>query len=104
MKIQFNTDKNIKGIEDFTAPLIILIEEELKRFDSQITRIEVHLSDEDGDKDGLKAKRCLMEARLNGMNPIAVSSQSDTEELAVSESIDKLKSRLETILGKLNKN
>ena len=102
MTIQFNTDKNVKGTEDFTSPLITLIEDELKRFNSQITRIEVHLSDEDGDKDGRKAKRCLLEARLSGMNPIAVSSQSDTEEQAVSESLNKLKSSLKTILGRLS--
>lgn len=103
MTIQFNTDKNINGNEAFTAPFIILIENELKRFSSQITRIEVHLSDEDGEKVGLKAKRCLLEARLSGMNPIVVSSQSETEEQAVSESLYKLKSSLETILGRLNK-
>jgi hypothetical protein len=101
MKIQFNTDKNINGTEDFITPLTILIEEDLEKYSSQITRIEVHLSDEDGEKDGLKAKRCLLEVRLSGMNPIAVSSQSDTEEQAVSESLKKLKSSLETILGRL---
>lgn len=100
MKIQFNTDKNIKGTEDFVAPLTLLIEDVLEKYSSQITRIEVHLSDEDGDKEGLKAIRCLIEARLSGMNPIAVSSQSDTEEQAVSESLNKLKSNLETILGR----
>jgi len=102
MKIQFNTDKNINGTEDFISPFTTLIEENLEKFSSQITRIEVHLSDEDGDKDGLKAKRCLLEARLTGMNPIAVSSQSDTEEQAVTESLNKLKSSLETILGRLS--
>lgn len=103
MKIQFNTDKNIDGTEDFTSPFVQLIENELMKFSSQITRIEVHLSDEDGHKIGLKAKRCLLEARLSGMNPIAVLSQADTEEQAVSESLQKLKSSLETILGRLNK-
>jgi ribosome-associated translation inhibitor RaiA len=102
MKIQFNTDKNINGITDFITPLTILIEEDLEKYSSQITRIEVHLSDEDGDKDGLKAKRCLLEARLSGMNPIAVSSQSDTEEQAVSEALNKLRSSLETILGRIS--
>ena len=102
MKIQFNTDKNINGTEDFITPLTILIEEDLEKYSSQITRIEVHLSDEDGDKEGLKAKRCLLEARLSGRNPIAVSSQSDTEEQAVSESLNKLKSSLKTILGRLS--
>jgi hypothetical protein len=103
MKIQFNTDKNVNGTEDFITPLTFLIEEVLEKYSAQITRIEVHLSDEDGDKEGLKAKRCLMEARLSGMNPIAVSSQSDTEEQAVTESLNKLKSSLETLLGRLSK-
>ena len=102
MTIQFNTDKNINGNKAFAKPLIILIEEGLKRFNSQITRIEVHLSDEDGDKDGLKTKRCLLEARLKGMNPITVSSQAGTEKQAVRKSINKLKSSLETILGRLS--
>jgi ribosome-associated translation inhibitor RaiA len=102
MKIQFNTDKNIKGTEDFITPLTTLIEENLEKYSDQITRIEVHLSDEDGDKDGIKAKRCMIEARLSGMNPIAVSSQSHTEELAVTESINKLKSSLKTIKGRLS--
>lgn len=101
MKIQFNTDKNIHGLEEFTSPMILLIETELKNYSSQITRIEVHLSDEDGIKDELKAKRSLLEARLSGMNPIAVSSQSNTEEQAITEAIEKLKSSLETILGRL---
>lgn len=102
MKIQFNTDKNINGTEDFITPLTILIEENLEKYSPQITRIEVHLSDEDGDKDGIKTKRCMMEARISGMSPIAVSSHSHTEKLAVTESINKLKSSLKTILGRLS--
>jgi hypothetical protein len=102
MKIQFNTDKNIDGTEDFTSPFIVLIEEELKQYKDQITRIEVHLSDEDGDKEGLNAKRCLLEARISGMKPIAVSSQSDTEEQALTESLNKLNTSLKTIFGRLN--
>lgn len=101
MKIQFNTDKNISGSEESTAPLTALITDELSRFSEQITRIEVHLSDEDGNKDGLKTKRCLLEARLQGRQPVAVKNQADSNEQAVSGAIDKLKSSLETILGRL---
>ena len=101
MTIQFNTDKNIKGNEAFTTPLIAFITEDLSRFSDQITRIEVHLSDEDGNKDGQKDKRCLLEARLAGMNPIAVTNIADTDEQAVEGAVDKLKTSLETILGRL---
>ncbi|HTO15438.1 MAG TPA: hypothetical protein VLZ83_06690 [Edaphocola sp.] len=90
MTIQFNTDKNLNGTEEFTAPFINQIEDELKRFSSHITRIEVHLSDENGKKEGLNDLRCLMEARMEGRQPIAVSNQADTSEQAVSGAIGKL--------------
>ena len=50
MKIQFNTDNNIKGSEKFREPLITMLSEELKRFSDQISRLEVYLTDETGKK------------------------------------------------------
>ena len=44
---------------------------------------------------------CLLEARLEGRQRIAVSAQADNIELAVSGAIQKLKASLETILGRL---
>ena len=101
MQIQFNTDKNITGSEDLIASSTSLISEELNRFSDQITRVEVHLSDEDGNKDGLNDKRCMVEARLAGMSPIAVTDYANTHELAVSGAIDELKISLEKITGRL---
>jgi len=101
MKIQFNTDKNVSlGIEQkdyFTS----LISEEICRFSPQISRLEIHFSDEDGSKDGLDDKRCLIEARLAGMKPIAVTDHANTSEQAIFGAIDKLKTSLETITGRL---
>ncbi len=102
MTIQFNTDKNISGTETFTAPYVAQIESELSRFSNDITRIEVHLSDEDGNKEGLNSKRCLLEARLEGRQPIAVSSQADTHDQAIGGALDKLTASLNTIVGKLS--
>jgi ribosome-associated translation inhibitor RaiA len=98
MKIQFNTDKTINGDENHQVFFTSQIAEELKRYQSHITRIEIHLSDENGKKEGMNNMRCLLEARLEGRQPIAVSCQDDTVELAVSGAIDKLKTTLETIL------
>ena len=100
MTIQFNTDKTINGNEADSAPFIAMIEDELGRFSEHITRIEVHLSDENGKKDGLHNIRCLVEARLEGKQPIAVTAQADSEEQAVSGAIDKMKTSLETIQGR----
>ncbi|MCK9399742.1 MAG: HPF/RaiA family ribosome-associated protein [Bacteroidales bacterium] len=101
MTIQFNTDNNITGSEELRAPLIALISEELSRFSQHITRLEVHLSDENGNKEGLNDIRCLLEARLEGRRPIAVTNLGNTHEQAVEGAIDKLKTSLNTILGRL---
>lgn len=99
MTIQINTDKNIDGNERFTEYLTTLLQDELGRYD-KITRIEAHISDENGTKEGQADKRCLLEARLEGKQPIAVTNMADTHEQAVDGAIDKLKASLETILGR----
>lgn len=101
MKIQFNTDKTINGDESRQHFFSDLISKKLDRYDSHITRIEVHISDENGKKEGANDIKCLLEARFEGRQPVVVSAQEDTIEKAVSESIDKLKAALDTILGRL---
>ncbi len=101
MQIQFNTDKNVIGSEDLIASSTSLISEELSRFSDQITRLEIHLSDDDGKKDGFNDKRCMVEARLAGMKPIAVTDHANSPEQAVLGAIDKLKTSLEKITGRL---
>jgi len=101
MKIQFNTDKNITGNESLIASSTSLISEELSRYSKQITRVEVHFSDEDGNKDGFNDKRCMVEIRLAGMKPIAVTNHANTNEQALFGAIDKLKTSLEKITGRL---
>lgn len=101
MKIQFNTDKTISGEERNQDFFSSQISKGLNRYESYITRIEVHLSDENGKKEGRNNIQCLLEARIEGRKPIAVSNQSETTELAVSGAIDKLKASLETILGRI---
>lgn len=100
MTIQINTDKNIEGNAKFTAYFRSLIEQELGRYEN-ITRVELHLSDENGSKEGKADKRCLLEARLEGKQPIAVTMVAGTNEKAVDGALNKLKASLETILGKM---
>lgn len=102
MKIQYNTDKTISGEERNQDYFTSQIAAELERYQSDITRIEVHISDENGKKGGIKDIRCILEARLEGKQPIAVTSQALNIELAVSGAIDKIKALLETILGRDN--
>ena len=101
MKVQFNTDKTISGDHRSAAYFDEFISEGLKKHSEHITRVEAHLSDEKGSKEEPKDIRCLLEARVEGKQPIAVRAQADTVEMAVSNAIDKLNAALETVLGRL---
>ena len=101
MDIQFNTDNNVEGKQAVEEFMSTSIAEALERFSSHITRLEIHLSDENGQKKGPKDKRCLIEARLKGMDPIAVTSQEDNLHKAVNAAVDKMRAKLTTRLGRL---
>jgi len=103
MKIQFNTDKTIDGDKRNQEYFTSLITDALKRYQSNISRIEVHISDENGRKEGVNDIRCLLEARLNGKKPMAITSNATTVEAALSGALKKLKASLETIIGQMSK-
>ncbi len=101
MTIQINSDNNITGTEGLSNFVQSTIAETLKRFDEQITRIEVHLNDENSHKSGINDKRCMLEARLEGMQPVAVTAHGNTIQEALKGALDKLKSSLDTTIGRL---
>lgn len=102
MDIQLNTDKNIEGKEALASQVEAAVKRALRRFDDQITRVEVHLSDENAGKSGRDDKRCLMEARLEGRQPVAVTHQAGSVSEAVDGAANKLKSLLDSALGRLS--
>lgn len=95
MIIQLNTDKNVIGKVKLENYVNLKIGEGLSRYSKHITRIEVHLSDENGYKKGELDKRCMLEARLENRQPIAVTCHGNTIEQVVSDALDKLKSSIE---------
>ena len=101
MQIEINTDGNIEGHEALAAQVSGLVESALRRFSEHVTRVDVHLSDENSDKKvGYNAMRCMMEARLEGRQPIAVTHQATTLDEAVDGAADKLTRLMEHTLGR----
>ena len=101
MLIEVNTDKNIEGSARMTAYFSDTLHEALDRFQDQITRVQVHLSDENAEKQGSDDKRCLLEARLKGLKPIVVTHHAENIDMAVSGAVDKLVKSLDNTIGKL---
>ncbi len=100
MKIQVNTDHNVAGHEALTAHVTMNVESALSRFNKHITRIEVHLTDENATKGGDHDKRCVMEARLEGRQPIAVTDHAATLDQAIHGAVHKLTHLIESTLGR----
>jgi ribosome-associated translation inhibitor RaiA len=101
MVIQFDIAHSINANDAFRAPFIELLNEKLDRFDKNISRLEVHLSDETGYKNGVNDKRCLLEAHIAGMPHIVVTNHGSSYEQAVDGAAHKLIGSLSSIHGRL---
>ena len=101
MMIQVNTDDNVEGRDLLSTRVQSVIENSLRRFAGEITRVEVHLGDVNSHKGGERDKRCAMEARLEGYPPVAVTHQAPSLELAIDGAADKLLRRLDHAIGRL---
>jgi len=102
MKIQINTGHNINGSENMIRYTEAVVESTLGHLAEHITRVEIHLSDENSEKGGSNDKRCMMEARLERHQPVAVTHEAETIDQAINRAAEKLKSSLDHTLGRLS--
>lgn len=101
MKIQLNTDNHVEGRDKLAAYVEDVVTDILGRFRDRITRVEVHLSDENSHKGGGDDKRCVMEARVEGRPPTAVTHHAASVGQAIDGAVEKLKRALENDFGRL---
>jgi hypothetical protein len=102
MQVQVHTDSSIHGSDNLTQVVDVAVQGAVRRWTQRITRVEVHLSDVNRHKGGADDKRCLMEARLGGLPPVAVKHLAGTVPDAIDGAAEKLKKTLENLLGRLN--
>jgi ribosome-associated translation inhibitor RaiA len=91
MQIQVRTDHNIDGHEKLSAWVQGVIEQALAAGKDRITRVDVHLSDENaGKNNGTADMRCVIEAHVAGRPPVVVTENADTIHVAVTAATNKL--------------
>jgi len=84
---------NYAGVEHSTAledHVRHQIDHQFGRFSDRVTRVEVHITDENSHKHGSADKHCTLEARPAGMKPIAVESRAADFYAAVNDAAGKL--------------
>src|SRR5690606_18093859 len=101
MQIQVYSDNRIENSSKLVEWASGAAQAKLQRFDQELTRVTLHITDENGEKAGAQDKRCQIEARARGLQPISVTHKSDTIRIAVDGALDKLHAALTSQLGKL---
>jgi ribosome-associated translation inhibitor RaiA len=101
MQIQINSNTSIETGELFEQWARTELNASFSRFKDGITRIEVHMSDENGDKVSPDHMRCMIEARLANREPVAVNHHGANQDEAFRGASDKLKRVLEHTMDKL---
>ena len=99
MQVLTNTDHAVGDHETLSTHVSTVVAAALKHFSDHITRVEVHLVDENGAKGGPDDKRCMMEARFEGRKPLAVTHHAGTVELAVHGAATALAKLVDRALG-----
>ena len=101
MQVQVNHDNNVRIGEEVADRLTRVLESSLSQFADRITRVEMHLGDENAGKRGDSDKRCMLEARLANLAPIAVTHQAESLQMAFEGALEKLDHALGHAVGKL---
>lgn len=101
MQIQVHTDNPIQGGESLATWVQGELNTRLARFKEYVTRVEVFLSDTDARKTQGGLKRCVLETRVNGRQPIAVNAEAEKMADAVNAATEKLMRAVEADLGRL---
>ena len=100
MLIEVRTDGNINGGEHFSDRVAAELRTALHRYGDRIRRVDVHLSDAVGNKTSHDDKCCMIEARLDGREPIVVTHQESSLDQAIHGAVHKLKKSIDSALGK----
>ena len=103
MKVQVNTSNDVDNKEALERWADDYLNEHLARFDQDITSIEVQMTDENHSAKGGVDKRCMMEARITGRAPVAVTAFAPDQNVAFRGAAEKLVHALDHALGKLDR-
>jgi len=100
MQFQFNSDSSVMGTDNVAERIETMMREKLARFEDRLTRLEVHVSDENAHKHGNDDKACTIEARPRGGRPIGVTEHAAKIDDAARKAANTMVQRLERVLGK----
>jgi ribosome-associated translation inhibitor RaiA len=103
MQFQFNSDSSVMGTQEVAERIEATVRQKLARFEDRLTRVEVHVSDENAAKGGADDKACMIEARPRGGKPLGVTAHAAKVDDAARKAANTLAERLARHFGKEEK-
>jgi ribosome-associated translation inhibitor RaiA len=101
MQVQIHTDNHIQGTDALAQWASSAIQTALTRFGGQITRVQAHLSDENGGKKNTEESiQCTLEAHVQGHQPLVLKHHGANLNQAIEGAADKMGRLIDSTLGK----
>lgn len=101
MQIQVRSN-HIEGSSGLHEWVGASVQDRLERFEDFLMRVEVHVGDENAQKAGAADKRCQIEARPKGHQPLSVTHKAESLQLAVDGAAEKMHNAIGHLMGKLD--
>ncbi|MGC3972545.1 MAG: HPF/RaiA family ribosome-associated protein [Pirellulales bacterium] len=102
MHVQIHSGSSVRTTDVWQARMTEIVEASLERFADRLTGVEVFMSDENSrEKSGGDDKRCRMEARIRGFEPVVVTTHADDFDTAVEDAAGKLGRALDHRFGRI---
>lgn len=101
MQINVNTDNTIDKHQGLDEHVESVVRSSIGRFGEQVTRVDVHLSNENKEKKADGGNYCMMEARVAGYQPVVVHNHGVDLHQSIQQAGNKLARALDSALGRL---
>lgn len=100
MEILVHTDSKVTLSPNLDAHIRRVLDQRLARFGHRLTRVDVGFNEENARGVGVPDRRCTIEARPAGLDPVAVKADAAEALPAFDGAVEKLLRVLETRLSR----
>lgn len=101
MQINVNTDNTINKHQGLDEHVETVVRSSIGRFGDHVTRVDVHLSNENKEKKADGGNYCMLEARVSGYAPVVVHDHANDLHQAINNAGGKLARALDSAIGRL---
>ena len=101
MQVLFSSDASVAAPQAMAQHVEKVVKDALGRFGEQVTRVEAHLTDNNGHQRSHPEEiQCTLEARLVGLEPVVVKDHAGSAHQAIQGAVGKLQRAVGAVLGK----